>query len=217
MNIHDDMSDDDVLRAAATSLSTLPVAGPPAAAQIMARGRARRRRTVTGLGLAGTAGVAALALGMAGVFGGHSPARTGTTIRTAAFTLAKAANGTATLKLSQDQMFDPGALQQALGQDGIPALVKIDTYCSSNPAPPSPHSTGVLSVQLPDGTPVEPSTPGHQQTVPADALTVINPAAMPAGTELLFDYVNSAHALIGGLVYTNSYTCSSGLLSGGAG
>jgi hypothetical protein len=217
MNIHDDMSDDDVLRAAATSLSTLPVAGPPAAAQIMARGRARRRRTVTGLGLAGTAGVAALALGMAGVFGGHSPARTGTTIRTAAFTLAKAANGTATLKLSQDQMFDPGALQQALGQDGIPALVKIDTYCSSNPAPPSPHSTGVLSVQLPDGTPVEPSTPGHQQTVPADALTVINPAAMPAGTELLFDYVNSAHGLIGGLVYTNSYTCSSGLPSGGAG
>ncbi|MGO9504233.1 MAG: hypothetical protein ACLPUO_22250 [Streptosporangiaceae bacterium] len=217
MNIHDDMSDDDVLRAAATSLSALPVAGPPAAEAIMARGRARRRRTVTGLGLAGTAGVAVLALGLAGVFGGHSPARTGTTIRTAAFTLAKDGNGTATLKLTQDQMFDPGALQQALGQDGIPALVKIDTYCSSNPAPPSPHSIGVLSVQLPDGTPVGTSTPGHQQPVPADAVTVINPAAMPAGTELFFDYVNSARDLIGGLVYTNSYTCSSGLPSGGAG
>jgi hypothetical protein len=61
------------------------------------------------------------------------------------------------------------------------------------------------------------STPGHQQPVPADAVTVINPAAMPAGTELFFDYVNSARDLIGGLVYTNSYTCSSGLPSGGAG
>jgi hypothetical protein len=220
MNIHDDISDDDVLRAAATSLSALPVAGPPAAESIMARGRARRRRTLTGLGMAGTAGVAVLALGLGGVFGGHGPApagtTTGTTIRTAAFILAKNANGTATLTLTQAQVFNPGALQQALRQDDIPALVETGSYCSSSPAPPSPHSIGVISVQLPDGTPVGASTPGHNNPVPADAVTVINPAAMPYGTELFFDYVNSAHDLIGGLVYSNSYSCTSGLL-GGAG
>jgi hypothetical protein len=217
MNIHDDISDEDVLRAAATSLSALPVARPPAAETIMARGRARHRRTVTGLSLAGIAGVAVVALGLAGALGGHSPARAGTTIRTAAFTLAKNASGTATLTLTRDQIFDPAALQQALQQDGIPALVDTDSYCSSSPAPPSPHGIGIISVQLPDGTPVGKSTPGHQQSTPADAVTVINPAAMPAGTELFFDYVESARALIGGLVYTHSYTCSSGLPSGGAG
>jgi hypothetical protein len=213
MNIHDDISDDEVLRAVATSLSALPVATPPAAESIMASGRARRRRTVSGLGLAGTAGAAVLALGLGGVFGGHSPALAGTTIRTAAFILAKNPNGTATLTLTQALVFDPGALQQALRQDDIPALVEIDSYCSSNPAPP--HGIGVLSVQLPDGAPVI-ATPGQETPVPADAVTVINPAAMPAGTELSFDYINSAQGLNVHLVYSSSYTCTSGL-PGGAG
>jgi hypothetical protein len=212
MNIHDDMSDDEVLRTAATSLLALPVARPPAAESIMARGRVRRRRTVTRLGLAGTAGVAVLALGLGGVFGGHGPAPAGTTIRTVAFILAKNANGTATLTLTQAQVFNPAALQQALRQDGIPALVETDSYCSSNPAPP--HS-GVISLQLPDGTPVI-SAPGSKTPVPADVVTVINPAAMPAGTELSFTYLNSIHGIIGHLVYSNSYSCTSGL-PGGAG
>ncbi len=44
---------------------------------------------------------------------------------------------------------DHAALQQALAQHGIPALVKTDTYCSSNPAAPDPRSFGVLSVRPP--------------------------------------------------------------------
>ena len=142
MNIHDDISDDDVLRATAASLSALPVARPPAAESIMARGRARRRRTVAGLGLAGAAGVAVLALGVGGVFGGHTAAPAGTTIRTAAFTLARNANGTATLTLTKAQVFNPTALQQALQRDGIPALVEMGSYCSSSPAPPRRTASG---------------------------------------------------------------------------
>jgi hypothetical protein len=42
-------------------------------------------------------------------------------------------------------------------------------------------------------------------------VTVINPAAMPSGTELFFGYLNSGHALFFDLIYTNSYTCSNGL------
>ena len=75
---------------------------------------------------------------------GHS------TIQTAAFTLTSYTNGTVSLKLSQ--MFDPAALQQALAQDGIPALVKIGSYCSSSPAAPSPIRLGVLPGPAPAGT-----------------------------------------------------------------
>jgi hypothetical protein len=46
-------------------------------------------------------------------------------------------------------------------------------------------------------------------------VTVINPAAMPAGTELFFDYVHNDHAVTGGLIYTSFYSCTSGLPHGG--
>ena len=95
--------------------------------------------------------VLALALGLATVLGSGSPAPVPGTIRTAAFTLARNANGTASLKLNQDQTFDPAALQQALARDGIPALVQTDIFCTSTPAPPS---SGVVSIELPDGSPV---------------------------------------------------------------
>jgi hypothetical protein len=203
MNVHDEMSDNEVMRAAADSLSAIQVSQPPDVRAVMTRGRTRQRRRLTGLGLAGTAA----ALGIAGVFGifGGGPAMThpAGTIRTAAFTLVENANGTATLTLTQSQVFNPSALKQALAQDGIPVLIKTGTFCSSHPAPPS---SGVVTVELPNGTPVQKSTLGHSHPVPSDAVTVINPAAMPAGTELFFDYVHGG--LTGDLIYTNSYTCS---------
>ena len=194
---------DDVLIQARDSLPTGRLAAAPPVEAILARSRDQRhRRQLAGVSVAGVAGVAALVLGLAGAFGGHSPAHTGTTIRTAAFTLAKNANGTATLTLTQDQVFNPSALQQALQEDGIPALVENVSYCSSNPAPGD--WAGVLSLQLPDG-----SAPSPDQPVPPDAVTVINPAAMPAGTELFFGYFNNTTALTSDLIYTSSYTCSS--------
>lgn len=39
--------------------------------------------------------------------------------------------GTVTLTLTSDQVFNPGALQQTLQQDGIPALVETGSYCST--------------------------------------------------------------------------------------
>ena len=94
---------------------------------------------------------------MAGVLGGAPARSTGTTgtaagrstgtIRTAAFTLTSNANGTDTLTLTTSQVLDPAALQRALTQHGIRALVKTGTYCSSSPAAPDPASIGVLSVR----------------------------------------------------------------------
>jgi len=205
MNVYDEMSDDEVLRAAERSLSAIPMAMRPDARVIMARGRARQRRRLTGIGAVGTAAAAVAALSVAGVFGGGSASvNTTGTIRTAAFTLVKNANGTVKLTLSLDQQINPATLQHALAQDGIPALVRINTLCSSNPAPADP---GVISIQLPDGSPVPPPAPGTDKPVPRDAVMVINPAKLTAGTELNFNYLNDNHELHFGVVSTGSYTC----------
>ena len=194
---------DDVLLQARDALSGARMETPVEA--ILAKGRSRRhRRRLVQLSAAGVAASGCLALGLAAVVASGSPAPVPGTIRTAAFTLARNANGTTSLKLNQDQTFDPAVLQQALARDGIPALVQTDIFCTSTPAPPS---SGVVSIELPDGSPV-PQT-GNQSPVPPDAVTVINPAAMPGGTELSFTYSNHDRDLTGSLIYTAAHACSS--------
>jgi hypothetical protein len=193
---------DDVLLQARDALSGARMDTPVEA--ILATGRSRRHhRRLAQLSAAVTAS-GALALGLATVIGSGTPAPAPGTIRTAAFTLARNANGTASLTLNQDQVFDPATLQQALARDGIPALVQTGTYCTSSPAPPS---RGVVSLQLPGGRPVPYA--GRQTPVPPDAVSVINPAAMAAGTELSFTYSNHDRVLVQDLIYTAAHACSS--------
>ncbi|HEY6314134.1 MAG TPA: hypothetical protein VIY52_25510 [Streptosporangiaceae bacterium] len=228
------MNDQELITAVRQSVHGVRMTVP--AEQIISRSRAIRasghRRLAACITAVAAAGSVVLGLGLSGVLGAApnggtgtirtaAPARSTGTIRTAAFTLTRNADGTdtLTLRLTMRQILDPAALQQALAQDGIRALVKTGTYCSSSPAPPSPTSIGVLSVQLPDGTPV----PGPARPVPssdlnrivAKTVTVINPAAIPSGTELFFGYFNSDHAVFFDLIYTSSYTCSNGLPPGG--
>jgi hypothetical protein len=193
---------DDVLLQARDALSGARMDTPVEA--ILANGGSRRhRKRLAQLSVAGVAASGAVALSLALVAGSGSPAPSPGTIRTAAFTLARNANGTASLTLNQNQVLDPATLQQALANAGIPALVQTGTYCTSTPAPPS---NGVVSIQHPDGRPVRRT--GRQTPVPPDAVTVINPAAMPAGTELSFTYINHKRVLTGGLIYTAAHTCS---------
>jgi hypothetical protein len=174
-------------------------ARPPAAAEIIRQGDCRRRRSLTrrslsGLSAAGVVGAGvALSLGLTG-----SPSAHGTgTIRTAAFTLVSNANGTATLTIYPKVLLEPGTLQSDLAHDGIPAMVTVGRFCSSDPAPAG--FTKVISF------PGSPADPGPVQAV------VINPAAMPAGTELSFgnfqttNGAQTSFALIG----KGSYTCTS--------
>jgi len=208
MNDDDYQSDSTLGRDLRTALSDVATPERPPLAAITTRGRAHQRRRLAGfagLGVAGAAAGAALALAVTGVLGA-APARSTGTIRTAAFILTRNANGTDSLAVSNSQMLNPAALEQALAQYGIPALVKIDTICSSNL--PSPTNAGVLSLQLPDGAPLR-SGP-HPVLIPANAVFVINPAAMPAGTELFFGYLinGHVHTLNPGLIYPHSYTCS---------
>ena len=230
---HEHPNDSTLTRELRDSLAAVAAPERPPLAAITNMGRAHQRRRLAGLAGLGGAGVAAgiaLALGLTGVLGAAparstgtigtaAPARSTGTIRTAAFTLTSNANGTDTLTLTHSQMFDPAALQQALAQHGIPALVKTDTYCSSNPAAPNPASIGVLSVRAPGPQPprgvFSNLTPSEMNRIAAGTRTVIKPAAMPSGTELFFSYVNSGHALFFDLIYTSSYTCSNAPPPGG--
>jgi hypothetical protein len=227
------MNDQELITAVRQSVHGVRMNVP--AEQIVSRSRAIRasghRRLAASITAVAAAGSVVLGLGLSGALGAApngeagtirtaAPARGTGTIRTAAFTLTRNANGTDTLTLTKSQMLDPAALQQALAQDGIRALVKTGTYCSSNPAPPNPSSIGVLYVALPDGTPVpgptqQPALPGNGYPILATTVTVIKPSAMPTGTELFFGYFNSDQAVAFDLIYTSSYTCSSGLPPGG--
>lgn len=213
------------------SLSHLDVPERPALEAIVERARKQRRRrraSVASVALAAIAAGGLLALGVSGVHNA-APGRTTSrqsnprTIRTAAFTLVSYADGKAKLTLTNSQVFDPPALRRALSHAGIPAIVKADVYCYSSPAPPDPDQTGVLSIRPHIKTPLglAPAKAllklyrGH--TPPPDlkalvnhTVTVINPAKMPAGTELAFDYAPGEHLLAVDLVYTNSHVCRSG-------
>jgi len=213
MNVHDEMSETEVLRAASESLSGLPVASPPDIEAIMTRGRAHRTRrlaAVAGLAAAGVAAGTALALGLTGVLG---PARTpGTiripgTIRTASFTLVSHSNGTATLTINPKELLDPTALQNDLAQYGIPAKVTSGSFCSSDPAPAG--FSHVVS-ESPAGPSTATPQSGAQPTI------TIDPAAMPAGTELSVGYFQLNSGAYSGqqqadvvLIDTSSCTCTS--------
>lgn len=184
----------DSLSTARDSLTDVHMTTPLDA--IVRQGRARRRRHWF-TGLAGTAAiaVAALVIGLTGVIG-SAPAHGTSTIRTAAFTLVSHTNGTTTLTINPHVLLQASTLQGDLEHDGIRAMVTVGSFCSSNPAP-----AGFLQVMSFPGSPADPG--------PVQAVT-INPAAMPAGTELsfgIFQLATSQQTSFA-LIDTGSYTCT---------
>jgi hypothetical protein len=146
------------------------------------------RQLVAGITAATAAASVVLGLGLTGAFG-SAPALG--TIRTTAFTLVENANGTATLTINPKVVLDPSTLKRDLRHYGIPALVTTASFCSSDPAPA--HFSQVVTAQ---------------KSPPA---ITIDPAAMPAGTELSFGDFQFSPGLetVIALVGTNSYTCAS--------
>jgi hypothetical protein len=203
MNVHNEMSDNEVLRAASETLSAIPMTSPPDVEAIMATGRAHRRRRLSAVaGVSVAAAGTALALGLTGVLG---PAQAPGTIRTVSFTLVSNPNGTATLTINPNELLDTAALQNDLQHYGIPARVTSGSFCSSDPAPagfsqvvsfyPPPPKSGFAQLHK-----------GVQPTI------TFNPAAMPAGTELSFgDFQLSSGRQQADfeLINTSSYTCTS--------
>jgi hypothetical protein len=156
------------------------------------------RKLAAGITGATAAAAAVLILGLSGVFGSAPAGGTGT-IQTTAFTLVKHANGTATLTINMGVVVEPGILQRDLRRDGIPALVTTGSFCSSN------SSRGSLGAVLLAGPSRRGQGPKPSRTM------VIDPAAMPAGTELSFGsfQLSSARETVIALIVAKSYTCSS--------
>ncbi|HLK73701.1 MAG TPA: hypothetical protein VKU77_08670 [Streptosporangiaceae bacterium] len=205
MSGNDHLTDSAELRELRGSWSAVIIPEPPRIETITARGRARRRRRLggaAGLSVAAAAAGTALALSLTGALG-SAPARGTGTIRTAAFTILSNPNGTTTLTINPSELLDPATLQRDLAQDGIPAMVTVGSFCSSDPAPAG--FSRVVSFQPAGETTVqEPSA--EQPTI------TIDPAAMPAGTELSFgDFQLTAgeQQAAFALIDTSSYTCTS--------
>jgi hypothetical protein len=161
------------------------------------------RRLAAGITAATAAAALVLGLGLSGAFG-SAPARGTGTIRTAAFTLVEHANGTATLTINPSVLLDPSALQSALQQDGIPALVTSGSFCSSHPA--LAGFSQVVSFPL-----LKLLGPGEHHLRGPITIT-INPAAMPAGTELSFGVFQlgpDERQADSELINTSSYSCTS--------
>ena len=155
--------------------------------------RRRNRRLAAGITAVAAAAALVLILGLSGAIGSAPAHRTGT-IRTAAFTLAQNASGTATLTINPRVLFEAATLQRDLERDHIPAMVTAGSFCSSNPAPPG--FSQVISI------PIQPRQHAVKVT--------INPAAMPAGTKLSFGHfqlATSQQTSIA-LIDTGSYTCT---------
>jgi hypothetical protein len=161
MNVHDEMSDADVLRAAADALSAIPVPSAPDTAAIITTGRARRRRQMTGLSIAGTAAVTVVALGLSGVFGAISHQPSGSTShqpshpahpQLTAWTVTRLADGDISVRINQFK--DPAGLQSTLRADGVPASV---TFASQRNQACRPYPGGTPSSGSGPPSPLRPS------------------------------------------------------------
>ncbi len=204
MHDNDQLNEGSVLSELHDSLTDLDIPQRPRLEAITARGRAHRRQrlsAVAGLSVAGAAAATTLVIGLTGVLSPAAAHGAGA-IRTAAFTIVSHPNGTTTLTIKPQVLFDPSTLQADLEQDGIPAMVTSGSFCSSDPAPAD--IAQAVSFQ-----------PGFQSDVrrqqAPDPTVTINPARIPAGTELSFGTfpVPPGRQTTIALIDTNAYTCTS--------
>ena len=186
MNDNEELNDGAVLSAVRDSMSGLPMPTAPRLEAITARGRARRRRRLGGLSIAGAGACAALVVGLAGGSGpaGPAPQHHAPEVHLAAFSVVAGPDGATTLILYPGQVANPNAVRRALAEHGIPALVTAGKFCRTADQP----SPGVGQVVvLPHRPPQRIS--GH---VPVGTRgpgpLVIYGSAIPTGVKLSIGY-----------------------------
>ncbi len=143
--------------------------------------------TVAGLALSGTFGSAS-----------PSPGPNASQAQLTAFSLASNQDGTTTLILRPGVPFHPSALQHLLARHHVPALVRGGGYCYSDPQPSAPGAVRTYPKihTIPPGEPLP------------TVKMVINPAALPAGTEIGFGFFYHNRVIIQNIIDQHSYACA---------
>ena len=163
--------------------------------------RRGNRPLAAGITAAAAGAALVLGLGLSGVFGSGSPspARGTSQVRLAAFSVASNHDGTVTLILRRGVPFRPAALRRLLARHGVPALVKVGSYCYSNPPP---HAPGAVHTH--------PTLKGYPpgQTPPKQTKLVINARALPADTEIGFGFFDHNRVFVQNIIFDHAHTCS---------
>jgi hypothetical protein len=164
------------------------------------RPRRGNRRLAAGLTAAASAAALVLGLGLSGAFGSASPqpGHGRTPVQLAAFSVVSNPNGTVTLTLRPNMPLDPGAIQHALAQHGIPALVRTGSYCYSQPAPA--NNGAVHTYPKLRGYP-----PGQ---IPPTTRLVINRSDLAPGTEIGFGFLQHNRMFVQNILYDHTHTCT---------
>jgi hypothetical protein len=160
---------DDILHTVKESMAGVHMRTP--VENIVASGRTRRRRRLSALTGAGALAVTGLTAGALAISGSGAAPPTGGAgggnVQLAAFSVVSNPNGTATVTLVKGPGINPDSLSRALGGAGVPALIRVGTFCRSDGS--SPRLAQVLtSERRSNGT----------------VVLVIDPKAMPPGTQL---------------------------------
>lgn len=182
-------------------LTRLTVPARPALARVATRGGHLRRRR---LGSAAVGIAVVVGLGVALPVGLSSTPRSHT-YRAKGFVLTSNVNGTETITMSPSQTFDATALEQDLASHDIPAQVRTGSFCSSQPTPPGFGQVVSVSPSGPW------SVVGNSATEPN---LTINPANLPAGTELsfgIFVLPSGGEQVAASLITESAYSCSSAI------
>jgi hypothetical protein len=194
MNDYDEPNECAVLDAVRDSVSGLPMPAAPRLEAITARGRARQRRRLAGLSVAGAGACAALVVGLAGTGGSAglapqarlTPHHTTTPVRLAAFSVVAGPDGATTLTLYPGQVANPDAVRQALAAHGIPALVTAGKFCRTADQP-APGVGAVVELQAGQSQKTN-LRPGDGKPSPI----VIYGSKIPNGVELSIGYRQDA-------------------------
>jgi hypothetical protein len=153
---------------------------------------------------AGAALVLGLGLGLSGVFGSGNPvpAHHPSPVKLTAYSLVSNHNGTITLTLRPNVPFHPSALRRLLARHGVPALVRVGSYCYSSPSPRAPGA-----VQT------EPRLKGYPPGVPLPKSTklVIKATLLPAGTEIGFGFFYHNRVFIQNIIYDHAHSCTTSI------
>ena len=187
MNDNEELDDSAVLSAVRESISGVPLPAAPSLEAIAARGRARRRRHLGVLSVAGAGACAALVAGLAGGSGstGPAPQHDAPQARLAAFSVVSGPGDATTLTLYPGQVADPNAVRQALAAHGIPAIVTAGRFCHSDDHQLANDIRQVLAMPDQQQSPIR----WNGQTGFAGfGPFVINGSAIPSGAELSIGY-----------------------------